>query len=61
MYIIFIIDKFSKYLWGIPLKNKYAQTLTNVSSNILTTSKQSLVKIESKRRALFYNNIFQTS
>ena len=32
----FIIDKFSKYLWAIPLKNKYSQTITNEFSKILT-------------------------
>ena len=28
-YIFIIIDNFSKYLWAIPLKNKYSQTITN--------------------------------
>ena len=27
-YIFIIIDNFSKYLWAIPLKNKYSQTIT---------------------------------
>ena len=35
-YIFIIIDNFSKYLWAIPLKNKYSQTITNEFSNILT-------------------------
>ena len=25
-YIFIVIDNFSKYLWAIPLKNKYSQT-----------------------------------
>ena len=43
-YIFIVIDNFSKYLWAIPLKNKYSQTKTNDFSNILTTSKRSLTK-----------------
>ena len=35
-YIFIVIDNFSKYLWAIPLKNKYSQTITNEFSNILT-------------------------
>ena len=58
-YIFIIIDKFSKYLWAIPLKNKNSQTITNEFSNILFTSKRSPVKLESDRGAEFYNSIFQ--
>ena len=28
-YILTVIDNFSKYLWAIPLKNKYSQTIRN--------------------------------
>ncbi len=38
-YIFIFIDNFSKYLWAIPLKNKYSQTITNEFSNIITKSK----------------------
>ena len=58
-YIIVIIDNFSKYLWAIPLKNKYSQTITREFSNILTQSKRSPIKLESDRGAEFYNSIFQ--
>ena len=58
-YIFIVIDNFSKYLWAIPLKNKYSQTITNEFSNILTTSKRKPLKIESDRGAEFYNSIFQ--
>ena len=44
-YIIVIIDNYSKYLWAIPLENKYSQTITNEFSNILTTSKRKPLKI----------------
>ena len=58
-YIFIIIDNFSKYLWAIPLKNKYSQTITNEFSNILTTSKRKPLKIESDRGSEFYNSFFQ--
>ena len=58
-YIFIIIDNFSKYLWTIPLKNKYSQTITNEFSNILTKSKRKPNKIESDRGSEFYNSIFQ--
>jgi len=58
-YIFIIIDNFSKYLWAIPLKNKYSQTITNEFSNILSTSKRKPLKIESDRGTEFYNSIFQ--
>ena len=58
-YIFIIIDNFSKYLWTIPLKNKYSQTITNEFSNILTTSKRKPPKIESDRGKEWYNSIFQ--
>ena len=58
-YIFIIIDNFSEYLWAIPLKNKYNQTITNKFSNILTTSKRKPLKLESDRGSDFYNSIFQ--
>ena len=38
-YIFVTFDNYSKYLWGIPLRNKHSQTITQEFSNILTTSK----------------------
>ena len=58
-YIFIIIDKFSKYLWAIPLKNKYSQTITKKFSNILTKSKRKPLKLESDRGTEFHNSIFQ--
>ena len=58
-YIFIIVDNFSKYLWSIPLKNKYSQTITNEFSNILIKSKRKPIKIESDRGSEFYNSIFQ--
>ena len=58
-YIFIIVDNFSKYLWAIPLKNKYSKTITNEFSNNLTTSKRKPLKIESDRGSEFYNSVFQ--
>ena len=58
-FIFIVIDIFSKYLWAIPLKNKYSQAITNEFSNILSTSKRKPLKIESDRGSEFYNSIFQ--
>ena len=58
-YIFIIIDNYSKYLWSVPLRNKYSQTITNEFSNILTTSKRKTLKIQSDRGTEFYNSIFQ--
>ena len=58
-YIFIIIDNFSKYLWAIPLKNKYSQTITNEFSNIITKLKRKPLKLESDRGSEFYNSIFQ--
>ena len=58
-YIFIVIDNFSKYLWAIPLKNKYSQTIANEFSNIITKSKRKPRKLESDRGSEFYNNIFQ--
>ena len=58
-YIFVIIDNCSKYLWAIPLKNKYSKTLRKEFSNILTTSKRKALKIESDGETEFYNSTFQ--
>ena len=58
-YIFILVDNFSKYLWAIPVKNKYSQTITNEFSKIITTSKRKLLKLESDRGSEFYNSIFQ--
>ena len=58
-YIVIVIDKFSKYLWAVPLKNKYSQTITNEFSNILTKSKRKPLNLESDTGTEFYNSFFQ--
>ena len=46
-YIFFLIDDFCNYLWAIPFKIKYSQTITNEFSNTLRTSKRRPLKLES--------------
>ena len=58
-YKFVFIDNFSKFLWAIPFKNKYSQTITNEFSNISSTSKRKPLKIESDRGSEFFNSIFQ--
>ena len=58
-YVLVTIDKFSKFGWTIPLKNKNAQTIKDSFENILISSKRKPNLIESDRGKEFYNNIFQ--
>ena len=58
-YIFVIIDNFSKYVWAIPLKNEYSQTITIEISNTLTTSVRKPLKIESDRGTELDISIFQ--
>ena len=39
-YILVVIDKFSKFGWTIPLKNKYAESITDAFSQIIKTSRR---------------------
>ena len=48
-YIFVIIDKFFTYTSCIPLKNKYSETITKQSSNILTKSKRNPFLKRSRR------------
>ena len=58
-YIFVIIDKCSKCLWAVPLKNKKSQTIPKEFIIILSTSKRRPLKLESDRGAEWYNSIFQ--
>ena len=39
-YIFTVIDSFSKFVWTVHLKNKFAKTLTEAISNIINNSKR---------------------
>ena len=56
-YIFVIIEKFSKYLWAIPLENKNSKTITDEFSNILSSSKRSPLKLESDRGSEWLNEL----
>ena len=58
-YIFVTIDNFGKHLWVIPLRNKTSETITKRFSNILSTSRQSPLKLESDRGSDWYNSVFQ--
>ena len=53
------MDNLSKYVWCIPLQNKYAQTITDEFSKIINNSKRKPNMIETDRGREFYNNIFK--
>ena len=57
-YILIIVNNFNKYLWAIPLKIEFSQTLTIEFSIILSTSKRRLLELESDRGSEFYNFVF---
>ena len=56
-YLLVIIDKFSKYGWTVPLKNKNAQTIKNAFENSVINSKRKPKLIEADRVEEFYSNI----
>ena len=56
--IFLIFDKLSVYTGCVPLKNKLDLTITDDLSNLIQTSKQKPIKVESDRGAEFYKNIF---
>ena len=58
-YIFILIDKFSKFLWCVPLKEKNSKTITEELSNFLSTSKRSPLKLESDRGSEWYTSFFQ--
>ena len=44
-FLLCVIDLFSKYAWGLPLKYKKGVTIANAFQNILNDSKRKLNKI----------------
>ena len=58
-FVLVIIDKFSKYGWTVPLKNKNTQTIKNSFENIIKSSKRSPNLLEGDRDGGFYNSVFQ--
>ena len=58
-YVLVIIDKFSKFGWTVPLKNKSAQKIKDSFETILIGSKRKPNLIASERGKEFYNKIFE--
>ena len=58
-YVSLTIDKFSKYVSTVPLKNKNSQTKKDFFGNIIKSSKRKPNLIETGRGKEFHNNFFQ--
>ena len=59
-YILVCVDNFSKYGWTVPLKNKYASTIKDVFSTILTEAKRKPKLIETDDGKEFSNKVFES-
>ena len=57
-YILVVIDNFSKFGWTIPLKNKYAQSITDAFSQIIKTSRRKPNLLETDDGKEYVNKIF---
>ena len=57
-YILVVIDNFSKFGWTIPLKNKYAQSITDAFSQIIKTSRRKPNLLETDDGKEYVSKIF---
>ena len=57
-YILVVIDNFSKFGWTIPLKNKYAQSITDAFSKIINLSNRKPNLLETDDGKEYVNKIF---
>ena len=57
-YILVVIDNFNKFGWTIPLKNKYAQSITDAFSQIVKSSKRKPNLLETDDGKEYVNKIF---
>ena len=58
-YTLVVIDNFSKLGWTIPLKNKYAQSITDAFSQIVESSKRKPNLLETDDGKEYVNIIFR--
>ena len=58
MFLLLVIDIFSKYVWVIPLKDKKGAATVNAFQKILNDSKRNQNKIWVVKDMEFYNNSF---
>ena len=57
-YILVVVDNYSKFGWTIPLKNKYAQSITDAFSQIIKTSRRKPNLLETDDGKEYVNKIF---
>ena len=57
-YILVVVDNFSKFGWTIPLRNKYAQSITDAFSQIIKTSRRKPNLLETDDSKEYVNKIF---
>ena len=57
-YILVVVDNFSRFGWIIPLKNKYAQSITDAFSQIIKTSRRKPNLLETDDGKEYVNKIF---
>ena len=57
-YVLVVIDNFSKFGWTIPLKNKYAQSITDAFSEIIKSSNRKPNLLETDDGKEYVNKIF---
>ena len=57
-YILVVVDNFSKFGWTIPLTNKYSQSITDASSQIIKTSKRKPNLLKTDDGKEYFNEIF---
>ena len=57
-YILVVVDNFSKFRWTIPLKNKYAQSITDAFSQNMKTSRRKPDLLETDDGKEYVNRIF---
>ena len=59
IFLLWVIDVFSKYAWVAPLKNKKGITITNAFQKILKKSNRKPNKIWIDKGSEFYNSSFK--
>lgn len=57
-YILCVIDCFTKFAWGIPVKSKNTTKITNTMAKILINHSPKLSKLDIEKK--FYNKTFDT-
>ena len=59
IFLLCVIDIFSKYAWVVPLKDKKGVSIVNAFQKILDDSKRKPNKIWVDKGSEFYNNSFK--